>query len=77
MTDIELDELHGAAVDQACDIDRAFAEQHPDASYLIRRAIAHELCQPGEPCIETDWVRTFFLSPGVRARQAVSVVDLP
>lgn len=44
-------DLHGHAVDFACDQDRRYFVEHPDATWYSRPAIDHELCVPGRPCV--------------------------
>ena len=66
-------DLHGHAIDFACDQDRRYFRHHPDAVSYQRPAIDHELCIPGSPCVVISpgsviWVSVTQIAPGVRTR---------
>jgi hypothetical protein len=64
-------DLHGHAIDYACDQDRRFFAEHPDLDVYERDGIEHELCLPGHPCSTPRRVLVYQYEPGVRARFAV------
>ena len=70
--EVRLDKVHERAVEVACGFDRRFAEDHPEADWLVRPAVPHELCLPGWACSTATWVRVDFIEPGVRARYATA-----
>lgn len=72
MDEPQLDKVHADAVELACGFDRAFAADHPEADWIVRPAVPHELCQPGWGCTNAAWVRVDFIEPGVRARCATA-----
>lgn len=43
-TVVRLDPLHEEAVKAACDLDRAYFDDHPGRDSYIRQPVAHELC---------------------------------
>ena len=65
---LDLDPLHAAAVDAACDLDRTFFERHPRAATYVRPALAHEACVPGHACRSIEHIAVWQLEPGLRAR---------
>jgi hypothetical protein len=64
----DLDARHAAAAERACNLDRRFAELHPDVPARVRASIPHELCVPGYRCRSVAEVHVVFFAPGVRAR---------
>jgi len=69
-----LSPLHEAAVERACDLDRAYLAFHPDAGRYVRPLIAHEICVPGRPCAPTGGhVMVYFIGRGFRARLRVEL----
>jgi hypothetical protein len=69
-----LSPLHEAAVERACDLDRAYLALHPDAGRYVRPLIAHEICVPGRPCAPTGGhVMVYFIGRGFRARLRVEL----
>jgi hypothetical protein len=71
-TDVRLDP-HEGAVEAACDLDRAYFDEHPNEATYVRRPIDHELCGPFETCLDysTLVVEVVSLGPGVRARMPI------
>ncbi len=67
-----LDARHEAATEAACDLDRGYAERHPEATTYVRPALDHELCVPGQGCRDHAYVRVLFVAPGVRARTVLA-----
>jgi hypothetical protein len=69
MIDLRAD-LHGHAIDYACDVDRRWFRLHPEAARYLRPAIEHEHCLPGWPCTPTRdrWTAVYRLSDDVRLR---------
>jgi hypothetical protein len=65
---VAVDSVHEAAIEAACDLDRAWFERHPEASSYVRPALEHELCLPGGPCVSYDRMWVWQAAPGVRAR---------
>lgn len=63
------DAFHLAVMERVAASDRQFKDDHPDADWLIRPAVPHEMCVPGGPCSTPEWVRVFFVQDGLRARQ--------
>ena len=70
---------HDVAIEAACDLDRRYFEEHPEAVEYLRRPVEHEVCIPGHPCWSLAgylvMVRQF--APGVRARMIVPAGALP
>ena len=67
------DAFHTEVLERVSAWDRRFADEHPDAGFVIRPAVPHELCVAGERCTVATWIKvTFFVEPGVRMRQAWS-----
>ena len=54
----ELDPFYEAAVETACDLDRAYALRHPAALSCARAALVHEFCPPGEACFSPEYWST-------------------
>ncbi len=65
---VAVDPIHEAAIEAACDLDRAWFVRHPEASSYVRAALEHELCLPGGPCLRYGRVWVWQAAPGVRAR---------
>ncbi len=69
---IDLDALHAAAVDEACEADRgrvAAGERE-----FVRLARDHEFCVPGLACVTwPTMVKVISLAPDVRLRQPILV----
>jgi hypothetical protein len=65
------DRFHSETVDRACELDREYAERHPEATSYVRPALLHELCLPGQPCRPVDFVHVLLLAPGIRGRLAL------
>ena len=69
------DALHEAAIEAACDLDREYADRHPNVREYVRPALEHEMCLPGYACTYPVLMRVVFIEPGVRARQPVFEVE--
>jgi hypothetical protein len=77
-------DLHGHAIEFACDQDRAWFESHPDESCYIREPVEHEWCisDADGRCVSvvdpppgaTFLVEVFMIGPRVRARRPIFVV---
>ncbi len=67
------DAHHEAAIEAACDLDRAYFAENPDQSRYIRPPIAHEACFTGYGCWDLVGclIEVFQVVPGVRARAIV------
>ncbi len=70
---VDLDPIHEAATEAACDLDRDFALRHPDLPGYSRIALDHELCPPGGPCWSPGMVGVVFVAPGSRLRFPMAV----
>jgi hypothetical protein len=72
--DARLDPLHEQAIEAACDLDRAYFDEHPEAEEYIRRAVDHELCGPFPECFDyaRTVIRVMSFGPGVRARMPIA-----
>jgi hypothetical protein len=67
---VEVDAVHEAAIEAACDLDRSWFERHPETTTYVRPALEHEACVPGGPCVHYRRVQVWQVAPGVRARWA-------
>jgi hypothetical protein len=65
---VEVDALHAAAIEAACDLDRAWFERHPEVRTYVRPALEHEACIPGQPCRSYALMQVCQVEPGLRAR---------
>ena len=64
------DPFHYGVAERVSAADRKFKAEHPDAGWVIRPGVPHELCKPGGPCLPIGWVRVLYIADGVRRREA-------
>jgi hypothetical protein len=78
-------DVHGHAIDFACDRDRAWFESHPEETRYTRESFEHEWCIPDADgrCVSvvdpppgtTVLVEVSVVGPGLRARRPIFVVN--
>jgi hypothetical protein len=63
------------AIEEACDLDRAWFADHPGEDYYVREPVRHETCLPGYPCRQPWLIAVSSYGPGLRSRGEVAALD--